>query len=143
MAYVHTNGIARGWYWEYAWLDLLMHFLGGVIVALLVRWGSERVWGVRFSLATVILAVLFVGIAWEVFEYALGLIEVPRDVYIKDTAVDLILDMLGAALVALCRRNCKTSDVPRRAETPSSKNQAPNKSQYTNSNVETRITPCL
>jgi len=101
---MHTNGIERGWYWEYPWLDLLMHFWGGVIVGLLVLWGSERVWGVRLSLAAVVLAALFVGIAWEVFEYALGLIEVPRDVYIKDTAIDLILDTLGGSVAALCRR---------------------------------------
>ena len=100
VALVHTNGIARGWYWKYPWLDLPMHFFGGVIICLLVRWWSERVWGIRLPFMIVILSVFFVGVGWEVFEYALGLIEVPRDVYIKDTAIDLLLDTLGGGMAA-------------------------------------------
>ena len=103
VAYVHINGITRGWYWEYPWLDTPMHFLGGVIVGLLVLWGSERLWGARLSFATVVLGVFFVGICWEVFEYSLGLIEASREVYLKDTATDLIFDMLGGSVAALSR----------------------------------------
>jgi hypothetical protein len=47
------------------------------------------------SIGYVILGtVLFVGIGWEVFEFALDLRE--ENGYALDTTVDLIMDMVGA-----------------------------------------------
>jgi hypothetical protein len=110
IAYVHTRGVERGWYWEYPWLDLPTHFLGGLLIGLMARWGSERLRGHQISFTATIAFVIVVGIAWEAFELALGLIEVSWKVYITDTLLDLALDSAGGVFAA-ARRRRSTSDV--------------------------------
>ncbi|MBX9765133.1 hypothetical protein K2X83_00650 [Patescibacteria group bacterium] len=90
-------------YWKYAWYDIMMHFLGGVVV------GAVYLWIVRYELPAslkkyesftfVFLFSLVVGILWEIFEYFVGIdSEFSRSVRIFDTALDLLMDVSGATL---------------------------------------------
>lgn len=96
-------------YWIFPNLDRPMHFLGGVWLGLLVTWLLARFRLVR-HLATMgyVWAVLglslLLGLGWEGFEFGLshlvdsGINLQPSPI---DTMLDLVLDMLGAMVVAL------------------------------------------
>jgi hypothetical protein len=76
------------------WLDIPMHFFGGVIVALAIFAAVEN--GVRLpvdSATTVVLMVIAVAIGWEVFEWFAK--EMNMDVYVADTTLDLIMGTIG------------------------------------------------
>ena len=99
------NEIAGAYYlyFFYWWYDIMMHFLGGVLIGGLAAWGALR----RDETATLphvmlvmLAAILAVGIGWEIFEYATGQYVGQKSI-IADTTIDLIMDVLGAALAAL------------------------------------------
>jgi hypothetical protein len=90
-------------YWVYPWYDIMMHFLGGAVVA------SSYIWVVTYELpekfkryrrfAYVLAFSFFIGILWEVFEYLIGIDrEYSLRVWQFDTVVDIIMDLSGAAL---------------------------------------------
>jgi uncharacterized membrane protein len=90
-------------YWRFPWYDILMHFLGGVVV------GAVYLWVVRYELpaslkkyetfAYVFLFALVIGILWEIFEYFVGIDrEFSRATRQFDTALDLVMDVSGATL---------------------------------------------
>lgn len=85
-------------YWRLWWYDIMMHFLGGVVVgglaaALLVRLMPSLSW--RAMLGGVVVSILAVGIGWEIFEYAAGMFA-GVDNIVGDTLLDLVMDTLGA-----------------------------------------------
>ena len=96
------------WYDQYPEFDSVLHFLGGFIVAWFVghflAHQSPRTYVTRIGLA-----VLVIGVLWEIAEYLAGVI-LPHDsiIYIyfhggalPDTLLDLFLDMLGAGVFVL------------------------------------------
>lgn len=87
IAIVQRYALTYNWYWEYWWLDLAMHFAGGVVVTLT----ATAFLGAR--LATVFV-MLCVAIAWEVYEYVIGATFVREDLY-RDTALDLVFGLIG------------------------------------------------
>ncbi len=93
IAIIHILAIQKYWYWTYSWLDLLVHFLGGMLIGsmfLAFAYFRARDWSVGIFLTFV----LCVGISWEVFEYWGG---VPMEVrYVPDTILDLVMDLYGA-----------------------------------------------
>lgn len=102
LALVHYVATVNFFYWRYSWLDMPMHFLGGLCVAL----GFAILPFFRITLPpkyrtilTYLLFVFFVGVVWEVFEYVNNISTVrDDDSIIIDTMVDLILDLLGGCL---------------------------------------------
>lgn len=87
--------LLEGWavenfiFWRLEWFDVPMHYLGGLTLGTfaVAFWHRHR--PTVFALS---LIVAFV--AWEVFEYIFGL---PREAnYAFDTALDLVMDTLGA-----------------------------------------------
>jgi len=93
-------------YYFYPWYDIMMHFLGGIFVALILLWlffYSEYIERFEVSKRNIILIALLgtlvVGIGWEVFEYSIG--NVPEENYMLDTSIDLFMDLIGASLVLL------------------------------------------
>ncbi len=98
---LYLNEIALQYYlyWVYWWYDIVMHFLGGLLVASIVIWALTR-FGflpkmVRYdSFMWTILFVLLVGVGWEVFEYVNGFFIGEVNV-VADTALDLIMDTTG------------------------------------------------
>ena len=94
-------------YWIFPNLDRPMHLFGGVWLGWVGTWLSVRARLVATFrswryLGIVLVVAAALGTAWESFEFILsvvldsGLVLQPSPV---DTALDLVLDMLGAVLV--------------------------------------------
>jgi hypothetical protein len=93
-------------YWRFWWFDIVMHFLGGLWVGLSALWIyyfsgfiKETKKDSSFIFLLSFLSVLVVGLGWEVFEF---IIEVEfSSLYISDTSLDLIMDILGGIIASL------------------------------------------
>ncbi len=100
LAVLHYFSLEFYLYWRYLWLDIPMHFLGGVTVALgyltlrdfFASWPPSL-----FTLYKTLAAVLLVALCWEVFEVLIGVI-FEEDRYVIDTLTDLLLGVTGGAL---------------------------------------------
>jgi hypothetical protein len=88
-------------YWVYWWYDIMMHFLGGVLIGGLATWvflyrkpssSLAHVCAITFG------AILLVGLGWEWFEYSTGQY-VGQPGVAFDTTLDLVMDVIGAMLV--------------------------------------------
>lgn len=92
---VHYYAYQHDLYWHYIWLDVPMHFLGGLWAGLAVTWGLRTI-GWHVSFASVYVGVLAIGITWEIYEYIVG---VQREAnYAFDTGLDIVMDSLGGIL---------------------------------------------
>ncbi|MFA5103551.1 MAG: hypothetical protein WC525_10430 [Candidatus Thermoplasmatota archaeon] len=97
-----AHGIATAFflYWKYIWLDVPMHLLGGITVVLgIASLPSFHITLLKRheTLVTSIVAVLIVGILWELFEVATG-VPFTRESYVFDTSLDLLMDVFGGAV---------------------------------------------
>lgn len=85
-------------YWTTWWIDMILHFLAGGVVAMTVvlvlcslSWLSRR-----HVIGSVIFAVLTIGLLWEVFELRFEITSLADGIsYWTDTLSDLFLDLLG------------------------------------------------
>jgi VanZ family protein len=97
LAYANAIAIAEYLYWKYVWFDILMHFLGGFVLGLFAVGLLDKFRPVLFFGFVTALC-----IGWEVFEYYFGL---PREAnYAFDTALDLLMDALGALIAYMIAR---------------------------------------
>jgi uncharacterized membrane protein YjdF len=87
--------LAEFLYWKWWWFDNVMHFLGGVLIGGIALVTSDILKTPR--LLTFLVALLGIGIGWEVFEWSFGLYDGAWDAV--DTSTDLIMDTLGALMV--------------------------------------------
>lgn len=87
-------------YWVLPWFDVMMHFLGGAFVAYaLVAVIPRRFYDADknyFYFGRLLMAVLIVGISWELFEYIFNIQDTLSRQHIDDTGLDLLMDVLGA-----------------------------------------------
>ncbi len=100
------EAIARYWhlYFEFWWLDIPMHFLGGLWVGLFTLEWYYRTLHLKkkdtsafFVVTLAIATTLTVGLAWEVFELSAQTFIERADVHdLADTLGDLTNDFLGA-----------------------------------------------
>lgn len=89
LAVLNTWAIENHIFWVFVWFDVFMHFLGGLALGV---FAVGLLGTFRPYLFVAGLALVFV--AWEVVEYIFG---IPREAnYIFDTALDLLMDTLGA-----------------------------------------------
>src|SRR3989344_5789223 len=88
--------VAYALYWRIWWLDIPMHFAGGVWAGLCAAWLLMRR-GNSFPLLWCLGFALIVGVAWEIFEYSEGIANAYYMSYQLDTAKDIVMDLLGAA----------------------------------------------
>lgn len=84
-----------------------MHFLGGLAVGLFAIWVLfhsniffKRIPKRAEAGLVALIAVLIVGIGWEIFEYVND-ISIATEGYVPDTFHDLLFDILGAGLGSL------------------------------------------
>ncbi len=93
MTVLYFVGLALYLTWVLWWYDILLHFLGGVWVGLAVCTAFsfyER----QPRFVHIIAGVLVIGVAWELFEVAVG---APREAnYAFDTSLDLVMDTIGS-----------------------------------------------
>lgn len=87
-------------YWHWWWLDIIMHYLGGVFVAFLFLWSYLSMFQKLPKRLVILGVVVLVGILWEVYEYVMGATDVYFESYRLDTAMDMFFDILGAITVA-------------------------------------------
>lgn len=92
-------------YWKLWWFDMVLHFLGGLWIALVSYYilffsGYKRKFKKvkeKYSITILILVlVIGVGVLWEVFEYVMG--AVPKTGHILDTCLDLLMDIIGGSV---------------------------------------------
>lgn len=95
LAVIHVIAIKLYLYWQILWLDIPMHFLGGIVVALgLYTLRDLQIFPNKFlKLLPVMLLVLCVAIAWEVYELMTGITTL-ADLY-GDTIADIIMGLSG------------------------------------------------
>lgn len=94
--------LGRTFYWYYTiwYFDLITHLLGGFWVGLFFLYFFLRTSG-NAPIVKVLLATLFIGIVWEIFEYIvyqrIGGIPFSS----LDTMLDLVVDMAGGGMAIL------------------------------------------
>lgn len=92
LAGVHITALLGALYWEYVWLDVPVHYLGGLVVG---AFSVAFLWRFRPVSYAFLFALVVVG--WEAFEYLFG---IPRESnYAFDTALDLLVGTFGALTV--------------------------------------------
>ena len=111
-----------GLYTSISWIDIVMHFIGGVWVSLLFfsllgHTVNESLYTDTIEcLKIIILAVsftVFVGVLWEFFEFTMTMItSMPFQGDIVDTMGDLLMDIVGGIVggivsVYLTRKSLK------------------------------------
>lgn len=105
IAFLHVGALEYFWYWQFWWFDIPLHFLGGVLIALMasffyVRYVStEGYITSRMLFINLISAVLIVGFLWEVFELVVGGREFADSDYTLDTISDMFTDLAGGLFV--------------------------------------------
>lgn len=89
------------WYSSIWYLDMIMHFLGGLWVGLFAFYifAPENIFP-RLILK-ILLFVLFVGIGWEVYEILVDKVVTQNSFNILDTSSDLFFDLSGGLYAIL------------------------------------------
>ena len=108
---INSLALYNTWYWRYRFLDMPMHFLGGVFISVFILWimyvrkkkGETLGVASRKELRLVALtAILIVGLSWEVFEFRSDVWVVFAHMFSwADTVSDLMCDLLGATFGVL------------------------------------------
>ena len=99
---LHVTALNYKLYFYIPWLDMVAHTLGGICVALAVV-GILRYKGIAHSPLLIAVAVLGVGIGWELFEYGIGAVR-DEPGYAVDTMSDILMDLIGGVLGAVFSR---------------------------------------
>lgn len=112
LAFVHISALQFYLYWQYVWLDVPVHFLGGAVVTFLFF--SLVDLGVRLptwcqKVVPVLIMVFLVGVAWELYELLIGI--VMRDNYVFDTTLDLVMDVCGGYVGFIISRRARMQDM--------------------------------
>lgn len=114
---IHSVATFYNLYWRFLWIDVPMHFLGGVLAAIIFIWLCGKFPG-HFDLSrnffVTILAVLsftaLIGVLWELWEFVYDVIISSRGWGVlalqgaRDTIGDLFFDILGGLVVVVVRR---------------------------------------
>ena len=103
VALLHAHALNNFLYWHLPWLDILMHFLGGLLVALIGLWiarktgiakGAKSKWKL---LIDILLFVFIVSLLWESFELTFqSLVSEDPYEYAIDTIIDFLMSTIGA-----------------------------------------------
>lgn len=100
LAIIHELALRFYLYWRHPWFDIPMHFFGGIVVALGVYTARELklpFFKRTITFPFVLAFVLFAAFIWELFEL-MGGISVIQINFMFDTALDLILGLLGGVV---------------------------------------------
>lgn len=93
------------WYSLIWWFDIFMHFMGGAWLGLVFVWfSSKKGYPLIFNSALIFKVavwVLFVGVAWEVFEFYFINYVAGIGFDRLDTVSDLLLDLSGGLCAIL------------------------------------------
>jgi fatty-acid desaturase len=99
-ATTHWFAVEASLYWYLWWFDLVMHFWGGMMIALGVHMlSSFSIFPFRPVLPVILAVLLFVTGVWEVFEWSVGLFDPVS--HFRDTSIDIIMGFGGGILAHL------------------------------------------
>lgn len=93
-----TNNLAVYFYlyWIYPWIDIPVHFLGGLVVVF------GLVWFVRcmrrdqlLRLWHALLFIIVIATIWELYEYLFGISLASDPDFVNDTVIDYIFGIFG------------------------------------------------
>lgn len=84
-------------YWRFWWFDMVMHFLGGMLIAGIALFSAIFVLKTKQLFLVWLLGLVSIGIGWEVFELLTGMYRAEN--YVLDTSIDLLMDTFGALAV--------------------------------------------
>lgn len=107
------NFLANKFHWYYSiwWFDMPMHFMGGFWLGMVFFW-FFKVRELNLSvnlkfLARLVAWVLFIGVAWELFEYYFINYVAQNNFDLLDTLSDLFFDLFGGitAVTFLLKRD--------------------------------------
>lgn len=109
--YLHQLALDNHLYMKFWFYDIMMHFLGGVCVALLI-YCIALFFNLNFlknNILNIIFCTFVIGVFWELFEvyYKIAGHPIHTLAYKLDTIKDLIMDTSGAVLVGLIFKNKK------------------------------------
>jgi hypothetical protein len=96
---MHYAALKFFYYWTISWYDILMHLMGGFLIALiaiyiLINFFHSAILEDKKITAILILSfVLIVGLGWELWELFLGFTDVIADRF--DTLIDILMDFIG------------------------------------------------
>lgn len=88
-------------YWVYRWLDVPMHFVGGVWVGLMSLFVYDSMATRRGHVHPLVIGFiggLSIGLVWEFYEFVVWQFSgrgLPGN-YIEDTLLDVLMDVVGA-----------------------------------------------
>ncbi len=85
-------------YWMLPWFDIPMHISGGLMVGLFAQTGLDYIHINKSRLLYIILAVIAVGLVWELVECYLRLTDGFGPISRLDTIKDIIDDIIGGVL---------------------------------------------
>lgn len=102
IAVLHHMALFKFYYWNYGWFDVLMHFLGGLWVALFFLWfvGWFNL-PIKISVKTLVVFLVVIAFLWEAWELFYGLTNSAKEGYVVDTSVDILMGLLGTLSVSL------------------------------------------
>lgn len=90
------------------WVDIPLHFLGGVFAAIVTVIFYRRNFKSKnklFIFIAITSGAVLIGVSWELFEWILDnlvpLFKLPHEPNLNDTMSDLALDLLGGASIAM------------------------------------------
>ncbi len=93
-AVTHGVAIYASLYWYFKWFDIVMHFWGGIMVALGLFAGARLFKREDpVTLVQVLTVLVFAMLSWELFERLVGLYN--PDTYIYDTSKDTFFGLIG------------------------------------------------
>ena len=102
---LHLLALYFYWYWMFWWYDILLHFLGGLWLGGTTLWFLQYVRkepigrAAQYIIPTI--AVLIIGLGWELFEFSLDTFIIFRTNDIIDTMSDLGMDVVGSLTASL------------------------------------------
>lgn len=117
VAVLHKMALSLSLYWTVIWFDVMMHYLGGALIALITLFFIYDSKFFNFSdkkpvviFFTAISTTLIIGMGWELWELYMKFADVYEDRF--DTGLDLIMDTLGAITVCIYSKNkiCQKKD---------------------------------
>jgi hypothetical protein len=89
------------WYWTLARVDTVVHFFGGLTVALATLWlcslrFDTSKWSIRRLFLVALISSITVGILWEFYELYFGITSLSDGIYyVTDNGLDVIMDTVG------------------------------------------------
>ena len=102
IAIFHNVATAHYIYWNFRWSDMVVHFFGGLWIALTSFWvcrfwiqGGNREYTLMEIVFVTVGVAFLVGVLWEVFEFSMDIVSY-SSLYVADTISDILMDVLGS-----------------------------------------------